>query len=273
MALVPADSLSPARRLSTFTRLRRERTRTTMRTVRGPVGGQSAARRAITAAAQTVALATRSEARRMRAIRQNWQLTALTYGDTIPEVSFAYRFLANCSARMRVFPGVLNPADPDGPPIPLAQAAEEIPNFPAAVTQAALAAMDALGVGALPKSQIMEDLSYGLGIPGECWLVGMPTPTDDTRDSWQIRSIDELIVDDDGYRLREVPMDPQGQMGWIPLNPESTFVARIWKPHYRFKIMADSPMRALLDVCEELALLGRDVRAIARSRLSSGLLK
>jgi hypothetical protein len=95
--------------------------------------------------------------------------------------------------------------------------------------------------------------------------------TDDNGiDSWNIRSIDELVIFDDRYRLREVPMDPQGVLGWVDLDPATTFVSRMWVPDARFSKLATSPMRALLDVAEELLLLSRDVRASARSRLAGG---
>jgi hypothetical protein len=225
-------------------------------------------RRAMTAAAQSINLRDRTEARRLRVLRQGWQEDAWAYAESLPELSFAYRFLANCSKRMRVFPACVNPDDPDGAPISLSEA-----GCPAQVIESSEQAMAALGVGRIAKSPLMEALSWSLGVPGEGWLVGGTNPLTGI-DEWKVRSIDEVMVLDDVYKLREIPLDPQGTLGWITLDPNTTYVARMWIPNPRFSVLATSPMRALLDTCEELLLLNRDVRAIARSRIAgSGILK
>jgi hypothetical protein len=210
----------------------------------------------------------RTEARRIRLLRQGWQADAFAYAKSIPEVSFAYRFLANSAKRMRVMPMAVNPDEPDGAPITLREA-----GFPAQVIDSCDQAMGTLGVGRISKSPMLEALSRGLGIPGECWLVGT-TDEETGEETWAVRSIAELMVMEDEYKLREIPLDPQGTMGWVTLDPANTYIARMWVPDTEFRILADSPMRALLDTCEELLLLGRDVRAIARSRIAgAGLLK
>ena len=114
--------------------------------------------------------------------------------------------------------------------------------------------MAALGVGRQALSPIQKSLSYQFGVTGECYLTGMNDPLDG-EENWKIRSIDEFQVYDDQYKLREVPLDPQGQLGWIDLDPKTTYACRMWVPHWRFSMMATSPMRSLLDVAEELTLL------------------
>ena len=221
-------------------------------------------RRALTAAASPMDLTSKTEARRLRVLRQGWQLDAASYVDNIPELSFAYRFLSNASSRMRYFPALVNPDEPDGPPVPVA----DVPNVPPGLVDCMNEAMRALGVGRQALSPIQTSLSYQFGVPGECFLTGMTR--DDGQAEWKIRSIDEFMVFDDIYKLREVPLDPQGQLGWTDLAPATTYAARMWVPHWRFSMMATSPMRSLLDVSEELLLLSRDVRATARSRLAGG---
>src|ERR1035437_2158798 len=224
-------------------------------------------RRAFTASASTINLRDRVEARRLRSLRQRWQQDAWPFAKGIPELSFSYRFLANCSKRMQVFPAAINPADPDGTPISLEEA-----EFPAQVIEACAQAMSVLGVGRISKSPLMSALSWQLGVVGEGWLIGMTDP-ETGLETWKIRSINEFMVMDDQYKLREVPMDPQGTMGWIDLDPDTTYAARIWTPDPEYSVLANSPMCALLDCADELQILTRDVRPIGRSRVAgNGLL-
>jgi 2'-5' RNA ligase len=222
-------------------------------------------RRSLTAAAMPVNLTSKTEARRMRVLRQGWQSDAASYVDAVAELSFAFRFLGHASSRMRYFPACVNPEEPDGPPI----AIEEVPGIPQSVVDTAHQAMNALGIGRQALAPMQKSLSWQLGTTGECYLVGQQDPQDGDKE-WTIRSIDEFMIFDDTYKLREVPLDPQGTLGWVPLDPATTYVARLWNPWERYQKLATSPMRALLDVAEELLLLSRDVRSTARSRLAGG---
>src|SRR6266550_5822150 len=60
--------------------------------------------RVLTAAARRLDLENKKEARQMRELRQGWQSDAWTYRDSIGELRYAVNFLANCTARMRVYP-------------------------------------------------------------------------------------------------------------------------------------------------------------------------
>jgi hypothetical protein len=46
---------------------------------------------------------------------------------------------------------------------------------------------------------------------------------------------------------------------------------RLWAPHPRWSDLADSPMRAVQDICEELLLLTLAVRSTAITRLTNGM--
>ena len=47
---------------------------------------------------------------------------------------------------------------------------------------------------------------------------------------------------------------------------------RMWTPHPRHSDEPDSPVRAILDICEELLILTASVRGTAVSRMTNGLL-
>lgn len=223
--------------------------------------------RAITAAAASVDMTDRTEGRRERALRQGWQSDAWTYRDAIGELRYATEFLANCVARMRFFPAAY-PLDGDAEePVPL----DEIPEAPPELKQACLEAMADLGVG-LAIRQIAMDWSRNTSVAGECWLLGRTDQQTGLYD-WSIRSVDEIVIRDDRYQLREIPSDPNGAVPWVELNVEEDVLSRIWTPHPRFKLLADSPLKAILDDCEALMILRRMIRAAGRSRLAgAGLL-
>lgn len=217
--------------------------------------------RVLTASAQRLDLADKLEARRVRMLRQGWQETAYDYADTTPEIRFAMHFLGNCASRMRLFPAMPHPDDPDGMPVPL----KDIPGVPPEVLDSAQSAMDALGVGRLALASLMENLAINFGITGEAYMLGMQNPGTGYEE-WTIRSMDEIVPFDDTYKLREAPLDPAGTFGWIDLPEETTFISRLWIPHPRYRLLADSAMRPLLDSAEELAILSRQIRATGRSR-------
>ena len=202
-------------------------------------------------------------------LRQGWQDDAWAYHDTIGEIRFARRYLANSARRMRLYPAVYVNGTYDDAPEPL----DAMPTLPVDVVDACNDAMKTLGSGRLAISQIMHDVSSQLSIAGEGFVHGQTDPQTGL-DTWRIRSIGEITVRNDEYVLREVPVDAMGVFGWLPLDPEHNYVSRIWTPHPKFQMLADSPMRSILDSCEELLILSRTVRATGRSRLAgAGILK
>ncbi len=222
--------------------------------------------RVLTAAATRLNLEDKKEARRMRQLRQGWQSDAWAYRDAIPELRYGTQFLANCAARMRLYPAAYPLDGESDNPVRLA----EIANVPPEVSAAASQALADLGTGRLAIGGLLKTLSTNTSVPGECFLIGDQDPQTGA-DRWAIRSIGEIVVYDDRYKLVELPGDSRGEQ--IELDPATTVISRIWTPHPQFRLLADSPMRALLDDCESLMILRRMIRAAGRSRLAgAGLL-
>jgi hypothetical protein len=222
----------------------------------------------VVASAATLNLASRSEARRVRMLRQGWQEDAMAYADAIGEIQFAHLFIRNCASRMRIYPAAYPVGTFDAEPVPIDDPAAAMPPQ---VIVAANAAMAALGSGRVAMANLMGMLSWNFSVVGEAFLHGATNPGSGI-ETWTLRSIDEMMVRDDQYWLREVPLDPQGVFGWVQLDPELNYVARLWTPHPRFKLLATSSMRGILDSAEELMILSRAMRGAARSRLA-GVLK
>lgn len=204
----------------------------------------------------------------MRALRQGWQLESFAYRSSIGELRYAVNFLADCAARMRLFPAAFPIGGESDDPLPL----NEIPDCPPEIIAACTQAMVDLGNGKLAMGGLLHQLSVQITVPGECFLVGQEDPQTGIQD-WKVRSVSEIVIYDDKYKLREVPMDPQGILGWVDLDPALTVASRMWVPDPQFRILADSPLKAIMDDCESLLILRRMIRATGRSRLAGrGLL-
>lgn len=202
-------------------------------------------------------------------LRQGWQSDAWQYRDQIGELRYAIQFLANCTARMRLYPACYPLGGEADKPVEL----DKIPDLPEQLKSAAGQAMQDLGGGRMAISGMLHGASTNKSVAGESYLLGR-TDEETGREKWSIRSVDELVVWSDQWHLQEIPGDrTNGVIPWIPLDPDLTVISRIWTPHPRFQLLADSPLKAMLDDCESLTILRRMIRATGRSRLASrGLL-
>jgi hypothetical protein len=223
--------------------------------------------RALTAAATRMNLTDEQAGERSQALRQGWQSQAWDYRDQVGELRYAIEFLANGTSRMRLFPAAYPTTGETDNPVPLG----DVDGAPQELIDLANEAVANLGHGRLALSRMLAALSTNQSVAGECWLLGMEDQQGE--EHWSIRSVDEILVEDDQWMLRELPTGPQGVIPWVPIDPDTSYLARIWRPHPRFSLIADSPLRAMLDDCESLMILRRMIRATGRSRLAGrGLL-
>jgi hypothetical protein len=215
--------------------------------------------RAFTAAATPINPTNRTEANRIKKLRQPWQEEAWEYRDAIGELRYATTYLGNAARRMVLVPSAYVPGELN--PVPLI----DIEDCPSAVLAAANDALERLATGgAVALGGMLRDITENFEVAGECFLVGREQ---DGQETWEIRSISEVNVNSDGaILLRDVAASPNSNQG-EPLT--SGYIARLWWPHPRRKAYADSPFKAILDLCEELLILGRDIRAAGRSRLAN----
>jgi hypothetical protein len=228
--------------------------------------------RVLAASSRRLDLTSKTEAKQLRALRQGWQADAWNYRDSIGELRYAVKFLANASARMRLFVGV-EPLEGEDEKKPMRLS--ETSGIPEQVVSEAAQALEDLARDEGARRVIMKDLSTNISVAGECFVVGRTDP--ETGDeTWSIRSLDELAIKegpkDEKYELREIPDGPQGIIPWVPLDPKLTTISRVWISHPRFKLLGDSPMRAMLSDNESLTIMRRAIRSDSRSRLGRGLL-
>lgn len=219
--------------------------------------------RVLTASAKRIDLKDRQENRKMLKLRQGWQSEAWAYYNSIGELRYGTNYLANCFARMRLFPAAYPTGGEDDDPVPL----DDIEDVPPEVMQACKEAQRDLGNGRLAMSALLHSYSTNITVTGECFLLGEQDESGGP-DTWSIRSTEEIVVQDEKYKLRELPSD-SGSANYIELDPDKTTVSRIWIPHPMFRALAISPCRAILDDMESLLILRRMIRASGRSRLAS----
>lgn len=223
--------------------------------------------RAMTAAAARVNVLDRTATKRLARLRQPWQSEGWVFRRNLGELRYATAYLGNSVARIRFFPGVYVPGEDEPVAVEDGFGAAGIPEqlaIDARDSMERLAAGGPIALGAMQKS-----LTESFEIAGECYLIGTVDPIERTEE-WQIRSTSETVITNDGrFGIRSAPSS--GSVGdeieWV--EAETTFVTRLWWPDPEWRVLADSPVRAVLDILEELLLLGKDVRATARSRLAN----
>ncbi|NBS62017.1 MAG: hypothetical protein EBS91_07105 [Betaproteobacteria bacterium] len=230
--------------------------------------------RAMVAAAAQLRINDRGEAEQFRqrrnAMSSAWQAEAWEYYDAIGEIKYAFNLVASVISRIRLYVAVIdNPAQAPAP----ARGSSAIDKRLAAAAERALARLDSAYGG---QAGMLRDAALNLSVAGECYLVQLPAKQGTgVPESWDIRSIDEVSIDNRGKYIlvprREMTGNDAVRRGAIPL-ANNAFVGRIWRAHPRFTDEADSSLRGLLDLCAELLLLNRTFRATARSRLNAGAL-
>ncbi len=189
-----------------------------------------------------------------------WQERALAYYDMIGELHFAAQFYARPLSRLKLGVAYRNPEDGSLEPIvagPVVDLLERVQDP---------------GGG---RSVMLSTYGQLMFIVGECYMLNTVI---EEGERWEIVSTDELKSEGDGYLRRKLP----GMTGEkLKAAPEDEFepvddaaiVYRLWRRHPRYSGWPDAPMRAILDVAEELVMLTLAVRARARSRLAqSGIL-
>lgn len=236
--------------------------------------------RALTAAAQRVDLTERTEAVRLNK-RNAWQADAWVYRDAIGEVRYALDWLAGIKSRLRLFVGIV--VNPDEMPTPVEDATTppvgndgtptgepaDVSDLDPQLVADAQECLRLLAGGGVGHGHLLHPLTINMEVPGECYLLGIANQQEQTEE-WSIRSTDELDRRSDGWYLRDSPQ--AGASGGERLDPDNSYVARLWNPHPRWQALPDSPMRGVLDPCETLLLATRKQRVRTRQRLMNGLL-
>lgn len=222
------------------------------------------AHRSLTGAAVRLNLTDKNQADQLSRRRGNnqWQDDAWEYYDLVGEVKYGFNLYANVLSRIRLVPAIIE--DEDEPPVHIKDS--ELDDE----TKRTIRKVMRRVFSSTNQSQILRKAAINFLVAGECYLVQMP-PKFGTRDKeqWKIVSINELINRNGKYFIKTGQTHQQND--WEEL-PTTSFVGRIWQEHPRYSDDADSSMKALVELCDDLFLYTRAARSAARSRLNAGLL-
>jgi hypothetical protein len=211
-------------------------------------------------------------AERLRALtgqRQQWQGNAWGYRDMIGELRFALRFRANAISRAKFFIAQVDPDSEDDEPLPVSLRDDRDDDGKPTEKSKAITLSPAICDAAeeelrrLPLADgygFLGVWSENFDVTGECYLHGY-TDRWTQAEVWKIRSVDDVDVQGSGVTVK----DELGQPRRVNLETEELY--RLWVPHPRRGELADSPLNACMDVLEDITLVGRELRAAARSRI------
>jgi hypothetical protein len=266
-----------------------------------PATAADIARTSLTASAQRVNLTERPPDATVA--KRRWQSDAWYYYDAIPEIKYAYNLLANLTSRVRLYPAMVTDMSarptqltdlPTAPPPPgtrqpPTRRTVSAPVVPPDLVSDAVTLTSRLSAMNGGQTALMRELALNLSVTGECWLVQMnPEPFTDNpyrsreEETWNVFSVDELSFSPSsangaGGMTAMIAQGPQTNgssansraANAFPL-PEDAFIGRIWRPHPRFGSEPDSSMSSVIELCSDLLLLNRALRATAQSRLNAG---
>ena len=184
-----------------------------------------------------------------------WQRRALAYLDMVPELSFSSRFYSKMLRPLRIYPGMLLP---DGSIEPIR---EGLP----------VEMLNRLKSKDGTMKPILGNYGRLMFATGEGNMLGLNIDTDD--EYWSFVWNEEVSVEMNNGKVKEILHKPMGNGGEIKkYTPSQARVYRMWTPHPRTSGEADSPMRSVLEIAEELIALTAAVRSTATSRTVAGIL-
>lgn len=187
---------------------------------------------------------------------ETWQAEAWNYYDLVGELWYSANFYGGCLSRVFLTLGVRQRDGRIGP----VWGDENADGTPEPLHPWAGPASDLLEDLRSPvggQAAILRAFGVNLAVAGEAYLLGQDDDAVPTAKRWEVLSVDELKSEGDHYKRGDEKIDPV-----------ESLVVRLWRPHPRKSKQADSAVRPLLDILEELVLLTRGVRATTTSRLA-----
>lgn len=205
--------------------------------------------RVLTAAAQTVNTLVQGRTR-VTPKYDGWQRELWDYYDTLGEFNISVTWRSYMISRVRLRAAKLKPGSDEPEIIDVGPAADFV---------------NELCRGTAGQTEMLGSLSVYLDVPAEGWLVG---ETIGSRQKWRVISSDEIRRRGRSY---EVISDDstESDVHWRDLNPSTSYVTRIWRPHKRLHYMPYSSAYAARSAMRELELVNRHIQAQYLSRLAS----
>lgn len=227
--------------------------------------------RTLTASAARVDLKSKKEVDAIAKRRQTdkWQSDAWEYYDLIGEIKASASLVSNVMSRINLYGGFVS--DSSSIPSSIRGMEEDIdPEFIQDVEDT----LYMLESGNGGTSGLLRNAAMNMFVVGECYLVREPPKAIGDPIKYQVRSVDEIITTS-GRKNSQVFIKPRRDSKpgeFLPLPIENGYVCRMWRNHPRYSDEADSSLRGVLDICDQLLLVDHTATATARSRLNAGML-
>jgi hypothetical protein len=225
--------------------------------------------RPLTASAARLDMKNKKEVDAINKRRQadKWQQEAWEYYDLIGEIKYTANLVASVMSRVNLYVGYVDKSA--NVPSEISTMEKLDPEF----IQQAEDILYLLESGNGGTSGLLRNAALNLFVTGECWLVHEPARFSTNEPAkYQIRSVEEIAATTG--RNSQVVIKPRRDAKpseYLPL-PSNGFISRIWRNHPRYSYEADSSLRGVLDICDQLLLVDRTASATAKSRLNGGLL-
>jgi hypothetical protein len=188
-----------------------------------------------------------------------WQNELWRLYDCVPEFAKGAGYVGSCCSRVRIY---VAEVDDRG----------EVQKEVAATNPIGRLAYTVLG-GPQKQAELLGLTGIAQMVSGEYWILGLSV-ADAEEDRWFVVQFNELRQMEDF--LAYPGAQPQRQFAYNTgrkeyiLQEGRDIIFRVWRPHPRYTISADSPGRTLQMTLIELEILTQYILAQARSRLASG---
>lgn len=205
----------------------------------------------------------REKGEQQRQLRQQWQPRAFYFFDELGVIKFASGFYSRPLSKLRLFAAE---RDDEG-------------EITETTNEQVIAQVDRIkDAGGSGRRQLLYTYGQLMFLVGES-LLFCSRPDPEGEEQWEFLSTDELRVEPGNptryMRLKapslamETYQEAPEERDYEEVQDNDAIAYRIWHPHPRFTSLADAPMRGVLDICEELVILTRSIRATARSRIAN----
>lgn len=119
--------------------------------------------------------------------------------------------------------------------------------------------------GPAAKAEIQRTLGESLSVAGECYVIARDKTEDGYGSKWMVLAPSEVRRQGQMYTIMV------GHGVREEINPAKDVVVRVWTPHPRRPLVADSPVRALLSLLGEMEMLQQVLRAQLSSRIANAV--
>jgi hypothetical protein len=193
----------------------------------------------------------------LRRLIQPWHYRSFSYYDQLGEIKYASQFYSRMLAPLRLYAAEI----------------DENGEWVETENEQAVAALERIQDPGGGRESLLSSYGRLMFLVGETYL--LVTLDEDGDEQWEMLSTDELRIQSGvimRYRapsLNAEELKEPSDDDWEPLDERTAIAYRLWKRHPRYSMLSDSTMQGVLDLCEELLLLSRAVRARTRSRLAS----